>query len=194
MTEKEQQYRHPTMKITIFGDSITNGFGMHPRNKILKERIEEKRPTLDVKLYGINGDDTYGALYRIKYVAAENADLNFVFFGANDASPYHLIRPNEFQTNLLKIATQLGKDKTILLTPPYYNELEPTHYSKLSEVQLFRKAVLELGQTQKIPVIDIFQTMTETENPNELLKPDGLHFTEKGYDLLVKEIVKYINE
>ena len=46
MTEKEQQYRHPTMKITIFGDSITNGFGMHPRNKILKERIEEKRPTL----------------------------------------------------------------------------------------------------------------------------------------------------
>lgn len=194
MTEKEQQYRHPTMKITIFGDSITNGFGMHPRNKILKERIEEKRPTLDVKLHGINGDDTYGALYRIKYVAAENADLNFVFFGANDASPYHLIRPDEFKTNLLKIATQLGKDKTILLTPPYYNELEPTHYSKLSEVELFRKAVLELGQTQKIPVLDIFQAMTETENPNELLKPDGLHFTEKGYEVLSDEIIKIIEK
>ena len=165
-----------------------------PQKQDPKRTDRRKTPNLDVKLYGINGDDTYGALYRIKYVAAENADLNFVFFGANDASPYHLIRPDEFKTNLLKIATQLGKDKTILLTPPYYNELEPTHYSKLSEVELFRKAVLELGQTQKIPVLDIFQAMTETENPNELLKPDGLHFTEMGYDLLVKEIVKYINE
>ncbi|MFC4653206.1 GDSL-type esterase/lipase family protein [Lactococcus nasutitermitis] len=181
------------MKITIFGDSITNGYGTE-NPKILKNKIEEKRSGIDVKLYGVNGDDTYGALYRIKYVKAENADFNFVFFGANDASPYHLIRPKEFQANLLKITNQLGENKTILLTPPYYNELEPTHYSKLSEVELFRQTVLELGRTQKIPVIDIFQAMTNTPNPNVLLKPDGLHFMEVGYELLSDKIIEFVKE
>ncbi|MDR0298298.1 MAG: GDSL-type esterase/lipase family protein, partial [Streptococcaceae bacterium] len=132
------------MKITIFGDSITNGYTTGNEN-YLKERIEEKRPDIQVALHGINGDDTYGSQYRIKYVQAENADLNFVFFGANDASPYHLIRPDEYQANLTKIVTALGADKTVLLTPPYYNETEPTHYSKLSEVKLFRQALLELA-------------------------------------------------
>ncbi|MDR0299983.1 MAG: GDSL-type esterase/lipase family protein, partial [Streptococcaceae bacterium] len=132
-------------KITIFGDSITNGYGMGKRDRILKERIEEKRPDISVALHGINGEDSYDALYRIKYVQEEKADLNFVFFGANDASPYHLIRPNEYQANLTKIVTELGADKTVLLTPPYYNETEPTHYSKLSEVKLFRQALLELA-------------------------------------------------
>ena len=117
------------MKITIFGDSITNGFGMDEggSSDILARLIRTKRPELNVRLFGMNGDDTYGALLRLKYVAEVEADLNFVFFGANDASPYHLIRPAEFTTNLEKIARQLGLDKTVLITPPYYNEREPMH-------------------------------------------------------------------
>lgn len=182
-----------TVKITIFGDSITNGY-MAENPLILKDLIEEKMPQIEVKLHGINGDDTYGAQFRIKYVKAENADLNFVFFGANDASPYHLIRPDEYSQNLAKIIDELGADKTVLITPPYYNELEPTHYSKLSEVQLFRAAVLDLAQEKQLPVIDIFQAMVDFPEPNSLLRPDGLHFTEAGYEILVGEILKFIKE
>jgi len=85
----------PKMKITIFGDSITNGFGMDEggSSNILASLIEKKKSGVEVVLHGMNGDDTYGALLRLKYVVEEAADLNFVFFGANDASPYHLIRP-----------------------------------------------------------------------------------------------------
>ncbi|AYG01260.1 GDSL-type esterase/lipase family protein [Lactococcus allomyrinae] len=181
------------MKITIFGDSITNGY-MAENPLILKDLIEEKVPQIEVKLHGINGDDTYGAQYRIKYVKAENADLNFVFFGANDASPYHLIRPDEFKQNLTKIINQLGREETILITPPYYNELEPTHYSKLSEVKLFRQATLDLAQEKQLPVIDIFQAMVDFPEPNALLRPDGLHFTEAGYEVLADKIVECIGE
>lgn len=181
------------MKIVIFGDSITNGFGMK-NEYYLKDLIESKCPDVFVKLHGINGDDTYGAQFRIKYVQAENADLNFVFFGANDASPYHLLRPDEFKRNLTNIVVRLGRDKTILLTPPYYNESEPTYYSKLSEVKLFRKAVLNLAQEKQYAIIDIFQSMIDSPQPNSLLKKDGLHFTEAGYELLAEEIVKVVQE
>lgn len=179
------------MKITIFGDSITNGYGAE-NPSILKGLIEQKCPDITVKLHGINGDDTYGAQYRIKYVQAENADLNFVFFGANDASPYHLIRPAEFKHNLTKIVEQLGSDRTILLTPPYYNSLDPTHYSSLSEVKLFRQALLELAEEKQYTVLDIFQAMIDAPDSNALLRLDGLHFTESGYELLAKEIVRFL--
>lgn len=181
------------MKITIFGDSITNGYKME-NPFILKDLIEQKLSNVEVKLHGINGDDTYGAQYRIKYVKAENADLSFVFFGANDASPYHLIRPDEFKANLTKIAEALGPDKIILLTPPYYNEAEPTHYSSLAEVKLFRAATLELGMQLNVPVIDIFQAMVETGTPNLLLKSDGLHFMEAGYELLSDVIAECVGK
>ncbi|MGM9886732.1 MAG: GDSL-type esterase/lipase family protein [Lactococcus sp.] len=181
------------MKITIFGDSITNGFGTENRN-YLKEMIEGKEPNLTVKLHGINGDDTYGAQFRIDSVKAENADLNIVFFGANDASPYILIRPDEYCHNLLKIAETLGLDRTVLLTPPYYNETEPTHYSKLSEVQLFRQALLDFAFDNQLQVIDVFQAMFSVENPDRLLLRDGIHFSEAGYEVLSEEIIKFIKK
>lgn len=182
------------MKITIFGDSITNGFGMDEglQSTILKRLIEAQLPDVEVMLHGINGDDTYGALFRVKYVLEEAADLNFIFFGANDASPYHLIRPIEFQANLAKMIEQLGQDKSVLITPPYYNEDEPTHYSSLAEVQLFRAATIELATQKKIPLLDIFQLMESQDKPKHLLRADGLHFTEAAYQLLADEIVKII--
>ena len=48
------------MKITIFGDSITNGFGMDEggSSNIIARLIEKNEPKLKVVLHGINGDDT----------------------------------------------------------------------------------------------------------------------------------------
>ena len=105
------------MKIAILGDSITNGFGMDEggTSNILARLIEKKEPDVKVLLHGINGDDTYGGLLRLKYVVEEKADLNIIFFGANDASPYHLIRPKEFQDNLEQMIAQLDAKRTVLI-------------------------------------------------------------------------------
>lgn len=184
----------PKMKITIFGDSITNGFGMDEggSSNILARLIEKKKSGVEVVLHGMNGDDTYGALLRLKYVVEEAADLNFVFFGANDASLYHLIRPWEFQENLLRIVSELGKQKTVLVTPPFYNDDAPMHYSRLSEVQLFRKAMLDLANLKGIQLLDFYQVMINHENTKGLLRADGLHFTEAAYLLLTGEIVGFL--
>lgn len=157
----------PKMKITIFGDSITNGFGMDEggSSNIIARLIEKNEPKLKVVLHGINGDD---------------------------ASPYHLIRPVEFRENLLKMISQLGVERTVLITPPFYNDDEPTHYSKLSEVELFREVILNLGKEKSLKVIDIFQIMKRSENPKNLLRADGLHFTSRAYELLVREILSVI--
>jgi len=142
----------PKMKITIFGDSITNGFGMDEggSSNIIARLIEKNEPKLKVVLHGINGDDTYGGLLR------------------------------------------LGVERTVLITPPFYNDDEPTHYSKLSEVELFREVILNLGKEKSLKVIDIFQIMKRSENPKNLLRADGLHFTSRAYELLVREILSVI--
>ncbi|GAB2026010.1 SGNH/GDSL hydrolase family protein [Lactovum odontotermitis] len=184
------------MKITIFGDSITNGYGMDEggSSNILQRLIEARRPDIKVALHGINGDDTYGGLLRVKYVLAENADINFIFFGANDASPQHLIRADEYQANLNQMIDELGGKKCVLITAPYYNEKEPMHYSSLAEVKIFREAAVELAAKRQVPLIDIFRVMMAQENPDALLRPDGLHFTEAAYELLADEIIKKIEE
>ncbi|MDM5146042.1 hypothetical protein ICE98_03179 [Lactococcus lactis] len=161
-------------------------------SNIIARLIEKNEPKLKVVLHGINGDDTYGGLLRLKYVLEEEADLNFIFFGANDASPYHLIRPAEFQDNLEQMISQLGVERTVLITPPFYNDDEPTHYSKLSEVELFRQATIDLAKEKSLKLIDIYQVMLEQENPKALLRVDGLHFTLEAYQLLVKKILAAI--
>ena len=182
------------MKIAILGDSITNGFGMDEggSSNILARLIEKKEPDVKVLLHGINGDDTYGGLLRLKYVVEEKADLNIIFFGANDASPYHLIRPKEFQDNLEQMIAQLDAKRTVLITPPFYNDDEPTHYSRLSEVELFRQVTIDLAKEKSLKLIDIYQVMLEQENPKALLRADGLHFTLEAYRLLVEEILTVI--
>ena len=75
--------------------------------------------------------------------------------------------------------SQLGVERTVLITPPFYNDDEPTHYSKLSEVELFREVILNLGKEKSLKVIDIFQIMKRSENPKNLLRADGLHFTSR---------------
>ena len=103
-----------------------------------------------------------------------------------------MIRPAEFRENLLKMISQLGVERTVLITPPFYNDDEPTHYSKLSEVELFREVILNLGKEKSLKVIDIFQIMKSSENPKNLLRADGLHFTLAAYELLAKEILSVI--
>ncbi|MFG7387862.1 hypothetical protein ACGO3R_04470 [Lactococcus lactis] len=41
-------------------------------------------------------------------------------------------------------------------------------------------------------MIDIFQIMKRSENPKSLLRADGLHFTSRAYELLVREILSVI--
>ncbi|MDR0199598.1 MAG: GDSL-type esterase/lipase family protein [Streptococcaceae bacterium] len=174
------------MKVVIFGDSITNGFGtdFKTQSDILKRTVEAKAPGVEVILRGINGEDSYDGLTRLEVVAQDEADVYVIFFGANDASTAHAVNTAEFLVNLTKMTERFGAPKTILLTPPLHNDAtpDPTRSNKL--VERFRESTLEVAKTTGAEVIDLYQAMRESPEPLLLLKDDGLHFSKAGYELL----------
>ena len=53
------------------------------------------------------------------------------------------------------------------------------------------RVVLEIAEKYSLPVIDLYTVSRENEN---LLLPDGVHFSDDGYELLAKEILKVIKK
>lgn len=56
-----------------------------------------------------------------------------------------------------------------------------------SRVQVRNDAVLALAQNYRLPVIDLY---TLTKNHAHLLSPDGVHFSDEGYQVIAREILE----
>jgi lysophospholipase L1-like esterase len=139
--------------------------------------------TDNIFLEGECGDDTDGGVRRLRLVTRHNPDKVFVFFGANDAAEYCPVTPRKFAVNLSKIISTLGTEKTVIITPPYCNE-EVLDFRTNEQVEAYRDIAIEAAKSNSTQLIDLYEKMTSSVNPNSLLQADGLHFSVKGYDLL----------
>jgi lysophospholipase L1-like esterase len=147
--------------------------------------------TDNIFLEGECGDDTDGGVRRLRLVTRHNPDKVFVFFGANDAAEYCPVTPKKFAANLSKIISTLGAEKTVIITPPYCDE-EVLDFRTNEQVETYRDVAAEVAKSNSTQLIDLYEKMTSSVNPNSLLQPDGLHFSIKGYDLLTNLIADNI--
>ena len=181
------------MKIAIFGDSITNGYGAADYisgkgSKILKRKLEALHPNLEVVLHGVNGETAKDGLRRANKLVAENADWNFIFFGANDSAKFTEVTAEDFERFLSQIVLKLEPKKTILLTPPYHNDAVHDPDCSNDFIEIYRERTLAVAKQLSLPVIDVYKLMRTSGKPNEFLQSDGLHFSEKGYQFLAEII------
>lgn len=109
------------------------------------------------------------------------------------------------------------KTKIVLITPPPVDEYSLPHTGLTSErVARYADSVREIGKELKVPVVDCSRAFArhigwkadeadkaaplpgsrKLEKSNELasLFTDGLHFSNKGYEVLFHEIVKVLEE
>ncbi|MDR0297985.1 MAG: GDSL-type esterase/lipase family protein [Streptococcaceae bacterium] len=185
------------MKVVIFGDSITNGYGIdgNLQTPILKDKLAQLTDA-EISLYGHNGEDTFDALRWRPYIKEEAPDKVFIFFGANDAARNHAITPEDFAENLTHFIRAFGPEKTVLLTPPYHNDSVDAIFRNNQEIARYRLMTLQVARTFEpdgCQLIDITQRMQNAINPDTLLQADGLHFSEAGYDLLSAAIAEKCN-
>ncbi|WP_206912576.1 hypothetical protein IGL98_000440 [Enterococcus sp. DIV0840] len=184
-------------KIVLFGDSITAGYGEEAITPILQNLITEE---LAIKNYeevmivnaGMPGDTTQGAMNRLdKEVLAEQADIVTIFFGANDTNSDNLVPLEKYAENIETMITKIGKEKVILLTPPYVDcARKPTRDD--NRIREYVERVKVIGAKYEIPVIDVYKAMVVYPGTYEFLQADGLHFSKTGYDLLAALIVREI--
>lgn len=183
--------------LVLFGDSITAGYGREAITPILQEGITAKLAMqrcepLRIINAGMPGDTTVDGLKRLEQeVLSERPDLVTLFFGANDTNSDRLVPLVEYQKNLEEMIQSIGKEKIILLTPPYVDcQRKPTREEQ--RMQRYVKQVMEIGEQQGIPVINVYQAMVSAPDPHVFLQADGLHFSKDGYDLLAALIVEAI--
>jgi lysophospholipase L1-like esterase len=202
--------------ILCFGDSITFGRGEIPNYGWcgrLKESFEKKDRYNCVYNLGIPGETSTELLKRINIELKSRAlikrsqdrFLTLIAIGINDCkydgdpknkkprTTEEKFRKNIF--NLIKIVqshnTKIG---FIGLTPVDKKRTKPYEDTWfLPElVKVFDKIIKEQCKENHILFCDIFDKMSKLDYPKYL--SDGLHPNSKGYQLMFKEIKKFIQK
>lgn len=184
-------------QLILFGDSITAGYGEEAMSPILQKNIQselKKQSLAEMTIInaGMLGNTTEDARNRVKQdVVRFNPTIVTLFFGANDVSSDFLVPLERYGENLLELIHVIGKEKVILITPPYI-VCARNRSREEKQVVAYGEKVKKIGKEKGIPVIDLYGQMLAQSDPEELLQLDGLHFSAAGYQLLAFLIVQEI--
>ncbi|GFH39966.1 GDSL-type esterase/lipase family protein [Lactococcus insecticola] len=179
------------MKIAIFGDSISTSPEMITLTKDFLTRMGFAGAV--VETFAVAGEDSSDGLKRLDQVVEANADYNYVFFGANDASDHHNVTQEQFAANLTTFVTALGAAKTSILTTSYVNEkavasLHETPSRNNANVAAYVAVAKDVAKATGAKIVDLNHAMTVYPGSDEFVGPDGLHFTHEGYELVTSLI------
>src|SRR5688572_12970520 len=96
------------VKLVVFGDSLTAGFGVNPAEAFpakLEAALRERGRDVIVENAGVSGDTARQGLERLEWSIAQDADAVIVELGANDA--LRGVDPNETRKSLNTIIARL---------------------------------------------------------------------------------------
>jgi len=178
-------------RIVLFGDSTMMGFRDGKASDTLAKRIRKDFPGYEVINMSISGYKTNNAMTRVDRIKRLNPKIVIIGFGANDISTDDEIKPGKFASNLNSIIETLGRERIILLSPPYIDWLKDPTRPWTRQLQ-FELVTEHLSKQLDISYIDLLHKMANCANLKELLQADGLHFTKQGYNLLEDELIPEI--
>ena len=195
-------------KITYvgFGDSLTYGYGVLDGVSFM-DRLKKELPAnfsdKDWKIInsGINGDTTREGLRRIYRDVIDHApDIVTILFGSNDSAlnDYQHRAITEFEINLEEITKLIQKEtkaKIIFITPPPLIEDELFPFTTNKAVSAYSEVIRKNAAKYGCELIDFNNIMAEEAKGDldPFLQYDGLHLSDKGYELIYRLIFKKIN-
>lgn len=177
------------MKLLLFGDSLTFGYGVWEKDNI-ETLLKSAYPQWDIINKGVNGDTTREALERFEAdVLNNNPDVVTFLFGSNDSAmgegPYRTVY--EYNLNMEIMTEQLllknKSAKIIYITPPPVDEtiFMPWTYNK--RLEPYCNACRKLAEKYNGILADFNQYLTHLggNSIDQYLQEDGCHLSEKGY-------------
>lgn len=185
-------------KIVLYGDSIFNGFQADKNaspynaftsgvNTALITNAVQKRVGNAAKVINLsqNGITVVEGLNNISKIPAD-ADIIVIELGVNDASSWG-ISSKMYADGLENIVKKLGPTRCIIIGPSNPNPMNHNINIFFDEIKLQQnnQKAAAIAQKYDVPFIDWLKTIRNVENPEEYYQIDGLHFTNKGYQLLV---------
>jgi acyl-CoA thioesterase I len=172
------------IKMVVLGDSLSAGLGLSASSAFparLQKSLETKGIVVDMINAGVSGDTTSGGRDRLDWSVPEGTEAVILELGANDA--LRGIDPRVTRAALTDILTRLKARKIAVLlcgmvAPPNYG----SEYSAR-----FNAIYPELAKSFGVPLYPFFLEGVATNA--RLNQADGLHPTEEGVDVIVKNIL-----
>ncbi len=179
------------MKLVLFGDSLINNF-----NKPICQEIE-KGADVDVYNCAVGGWDTNDGVAKAPYITELHPNIVLYSFGTNDAAPWKQVDIETYKSNLEVIfKTFKDAEKIFFLPPPVNEEKQPENLKRLNSViKDYYQVARDLCLSNSVKVIDswmVFKPMLDSGQ--DYHDEDGVHFNDLGYQVLIGEIVKVLNE
>lgn len=187
-------------RIVALGSSSTQGTGAsspaatYPAQlQRLFDETYRGQPPVAVSNRGVAGEDIDDMLKRIgSEVVGVHPDLVIWQVGSND--PLRGVPMDRFEAELRSgIAAIRAGGSEILLMEPQWSPV----IARADAKSRFVEAVREVGAEQHVAVLRRFALMgdwvaTGLVTPAELIGPDNLHMTDRGYALLAKAVLAEI--
>ncbi len=180
-------YGYSEPVILAFGDSLTTGFGVDPRDSYparLQRLLDEKGYHYKVINAGVSGDTTAGGAARIGWVLQHEPEIVILELGANDG--LRGLPISEMRKNLGTIIEACReKGAKVLLAGMEITPNLGAEYSKD-----FRESFTLLAKQYKVPLIPFF--LKDVAARPELTQPDGVHPLANGYTIVTQTVFQYL--
>lgn len=180
------------VKIAALGDSLTYGW-MVENGYIdyLKKMIEKDYPRCSCRIFnrGVPGDTARDGLRRMDHdILRVNPDVVLIQFALNDA--YMNYSPEEYQKNIdtiiIKIRDSTKSEIALVTSSAILNREENLHARR------FYKKLYESAERFDLPVAAVHEYWESRISSGvvhaSLVQGDGVHPTEKGYELMAEAV------
>jgi lysophospholipase L1-like esterase len=180
------------VRLVALGDSLTYGWmTQYGFLDYLENLIKKKYPDSQVFILnkGVPGDTARDGLHRLERdVIRLSPDIVLIQFALNDA--YSGLSANDFQKNIesiiVKIKDSLDAEIALLTSVAIHdssmNKIANEFYMKISKS----------GEKYNLPVISVHKywekKISSGIKHSQLVQYDGVHPTEKGYELMAEAV------
>lgn len=205
---------HKKITIVGFGDSLTYGYG------VLEDVAYPYRLSMDLpRIYpqiqwdiinsGINGHTTREGLHRLPMsVLRRKPQLVLILFGSNDSAlnEGQYRTPYEYEQNLRQMLEAIlslstgnpvfgGRSIPVLMTPPSMVDTDFYPFTTNDRLERYGEIVKKLAAEYGLPLIDLFSAymqVTDQSDYEACFQYDGVHLSNKGYEILYRLVLTEI--
>jgi lysophospholipase L1-like esterase len=195
----QQAGRDRLLRIVAFGSSSTEGVGATSPTRAYPAQLQldlaQAMPMLSIQVVnrGIGGEDVDDMMARLQSdVLSRRPDLVIWQTGSND--PMRNVPLDRFATETRAgiAAIRAAGAKVMLMEPQWCPKLDAT-----TGATSFRDSVRQIGAELGVPVIrrsDLMHRWVAEGriSREDMIAPDGLHMTDRGYALLARDVAQEI--
>ena len=177
------------VKIAVLGDSLAAGYGVKPEQAFparLEAALKAQGRTVTVLNQGVSGDTTAGGLDRLDWMLADKPDVVLVELGGNDA--LRGLDPAATEKNL---AAMIEKLQAAHVTVWLAGMMAPRNLGS-DYVTAFDGLYKRLADKYKVPLYPFI--LDGVAQDPALNQADGIHPNPKGVDVVVKNLLPFLNK